>query len=152
MTYGCAEPIVPPAREGHRRKFSEADKRRIVEEAVQAGASLSEVAHRCGIAGRVLFRWKQEMMPAAAPTFVAVEIIDAIHGAHVDAVHDFAANTALETRVNPDQFLDGLIRADRRVWSITPRSGASGITFGIPELAGFGLRVEASGTKTFKNS
>jgi hypothetical protein len=23
MTYGCAEPIVPPAREGHRRKFSE---------------------------------------------------------------------------------------------------------------------------------
>src|SRR5258708_9585285 len=34
MTYGCAEPIVPPARQGHRRKFSEADKRRIVEEAV----------------------------------------------------------------------------------------------------------------------
>ena len=28
MTYGCAEPIVPPAREGHRRKFSKADKRR----------------------------------------------------------------------------------------------------------------------------
>ena len=24
MTYGCAEPIVPPARGGHRRKFSEA--------------------------------------------------------------------------------------------------------------------------------
>jgi hypothetical protein len=24
-----------------------------------------------------LFRWKQELMPAAAPTFVAVEIIDA---------------------------------------------------------------------------
>jgi transposase-like protein len=36
MTYGCAEPIVPPAREGHRLKFSEADKRRIVEEAVRA--------------------------------------------------------------------------------------------------------------------
>jgi transposase-like protein len=35
------------AREGHRRKFSEADKRRIVEEAVQPGAGLSEVAlHR----------------------------------------------------------------------------------------------------------
>jgi hypothetical protein len=49
MTYGCADPIVPPAREGHRRKFSEADKRRIVEEAVQPGASLSEVARRYGI-------------------------------------------------------------------------------------------------------
>jgi hypothetical protein len=54
MTYGGAEPIVPPAREGHRRKFSEADTRRIVEEAVQPGASLSEVARRYGIAARVL--------------------------------------------------------------------------------------------------
>jgi hypothetical protein len=48
MTYGGADPIVPPAREGHRRKFSEADKSRIVEEAVQPGASLSEVALGCG--------------------------------------------------------------------------------------------------------
>src|SRR5882757_7118853 len=53
MTYGCAEPIVPPAREGHRRKFGEADKRRIVDEAVQPGASLSEVARHYGIAARV---------------------------------------------------------------------------------------------------
>ena len=76
MTYGCAEPIVPPAREGHRRKFSEADKRRIVEEAVEPGASLSEVARRYGIAARVLFRWKQELTQVA-PLFVAVEIADA---------------------------------------------------------------------------
>jgi hypothetical protein len=32
-----SRPIVPPAREGHRRKFSENDKRRIVEEAAQPG-------------------------------------------------------------------------------------------------------------------
>jgi hypothetical protein len=76
MTYGGAEPIVPPAREGHRRKFSEADKRRIVEEAVQPGASLSEVARRYGIAARVLFRWKQDLTQVA-PLFVAVEIVDA---------------------------------------------------------------------------
>ena len=76
MTYGCAEPIVPPAREGHRRKFSEADKRRIVEEAVQPGASLSEVARHYGIAARVLFRWKQELTQVA-PLFVSVEIADA---------------------------------------------------------------------------
>ena len=67
---------MPPAREGHRRKFSEADKRRIVEEAVRPGASLSEVARRYGIAARVLFRWKQELTQAA-PLFVAVEIADA---------------------------------------------------------------------------
>jgi hypothetical protein len=50
MTNGSPEPalIVPPARDGHRRAFSEADKRRIVEEAGQPGASLSEVVRRCG--------------------------------------------------------------------------------------------------------
>jgi transposase-like protein len=60
---------VPPAREGHRRKFSEADKRRIVEETVQPGASLSEVARHYGIAARVLFRWKQDLTEVA-PLFV----------------------------------------------------------------------------------
>jgi hypothetical protein len=77
MTYGAlvSATIVPPARDGHRRKFSEGDKRRIVEEAAQPGAKLSEVARRYGIAARVLFRWKQEL--AAAPTFVTVEITDA---------------------------------------------------------------------------
>jgi len=69
--------IVPPARDGHRRSFSEADKRRIVEEAAQPGASLSEVARRYGIAARVLFRWKQELKPTAAPLFVTVQIADA---------------------------------------------------------------------------
>ncbi len=78
MTYPSSPlsgPIVPPAREGHRRRFSEADKRRILEEAAQPGASLAEVARRYGIARRVLCRWKQEL--AAAPVFVAVQITDA---------------------------------------------------------------------------
>ncbi len=75
VTYGSSAsgPIVPPPREGHRRKFSEADKRRILEEVAQPGARLSEVARRYGIAARVLFRWKQEL----TPVFVAVEITDA---------------------------------------------------------------------------
>ena len=76
MTYGPSAPIVPPAREGHRRRFGEADKRRIVEEAVQPGASLSAVARGYGIAARVLFRWKQELAPPAGPVFVAVQITD----------------------------------------------------------------------------
>jgi Transposase len=70
-------PIIPPAREGHRRRFSEADKRQILEEATRPGARFSEVARRYGIAERVLFRWKQELTPAAEPMFVAVEITDA---------------------------------------------------------------------------
>jgi transposase-like protein len=79
MTNGSAEPtlVVPPARDGHRRSFSEADKRRIVEESGQPGASLSDVARRYGIAARVLFRWKQELKPSAAPMFVTVQIADA---------------------------------------------------------------------------
>jgi hypothetical protein len=87
MTNGSPEQtlILPPARDGHRRSFSEADKRRIVEEAAQAGASLSEVARRYGIAARVLFRWKQELKPSAAPMFVTVQIADA--SAPSDAAH-----------------------------------------------------------------
>ena len=59
-----SRPIVPPARDGHRRAFSDEDKRRIVEEATQPGASLSAVARSYGIAARVLFRWKQELATA----------------------------------------------------------------------------------------
>lgn len=75
MTYGspASAPIIPPTREGHRRKFSEVDKRQILAEAAQPGARLSEVARRYGIAARVLFRWKQGL----TPVFVAVEITDA---------------------------------------------------------------------------
>ena len=76
MTYGLPGPIVPPAREGHRRTFSEVDKRRIVEETGRPGASLSEVARSYGIAARVLFRWKQDLTQVA-PLLVAVEIADA---------------------------------------------------------------------------
>ena len=73
MTYEPT-PIVPPAREGHRRRFSEADKCRILEEAAQPDASLAKMARRYGIARRVLCRWKQELDP---PVFVAVQITDA---------------------------------------------------------------------------
>ena len=60
-----------------RDRVNEADKHQIPEEAVQAGANLSEVVRRYGIAARVLFRWKQELTPSAAPVFVAVQITDA---------------------------------------------------------------------------
>ncbi|MGY8682388.1 transposase [Bradyrhizobium sp. UFLA05-153] len=71
MTNEPPGPMVPPPREGHRRTFNEADKRRIVEEAMRRGASLSEVARHYGIAARLLFRWKQELTVAAPhlPTF-----------------------------------------------------------------------------------
>ena len=70
-------PTIPPAREGRRRKFSEADKRQILEQAILPDACFAEVARRYGIAERVLFRWKQELTQVA-PLFVAVEIADVI--------------------------------------------------------------------------
>jgi Transposase len=67
-------PVVPPLREGHRRRFNEADKRQILEEAAQPGASVAEVARRYGIDRRILCRWKQELAP---PVFVSVQITQA---------------------------------------------------------------------------
>jgi hypothetical protein len=67
-------PIVPPPRAGHRRRFSETDRRRILAEAAKPGANISEIARRYGIARRVLCRWRHEQ--AATPGFVDVEIID----------------------------------------------------------------------------
>jgi hypothetical protein len=78
MTYpssGSAQrPIVPPARPGHRRRFSVADRSHILAEAARPGASVSEVARSYGIERRVLFRWRQEQ--TASPAFVDVEIVE----------------------------------------------------------------------------
>src|SRR5216684_8953544 len=57
-----------------RRRFSEEDKRRIVDEASQPGCSVSQTARRYGIAVRVLFRWKEALKPE--PTFVPVQVSD----------------------------------------------------------------------------
>ena len=69
-------PMVLPARAGHRRRFSTADRRHILAEAARPDASVSAVARRYGIARRVLCRWRQEQA-ATTPSFVAVEIVDA---------------------------------------------------------------------------
>jgi transposase len=73
---------IPSARSappGSRRRYSEADKRRILEEADRPGASVSGVAKQYGITPRLLFRWKQELAPAAKTetTFLPVTITDA---------------------------------------------------------------------------
>lgn len=67
--------MVAPAREGHRRRFSEADRRRILAQAEQPGGSLSEVARRYDVDRRILCRWKRELAQAA-PRFVTVEIVE----------------------------------------------------------------------------
>jgi hypothetical protein len=68
--------IVPPSRDGHRRRFSEVDRRRIVAQAEQPGASLSEIARRYDVDRRMLRRWKRELTQSA-PRFVTLEIVEA---------------------------------------------------------------------------
>ncbi len=89
MSSHMTKEIVPPpsgyipsarsAPPGARRRFSEADKRRIVEEACRPGASVSGVARQYGITARLLFRWKQELALAAKTetTFLPVTLTDA---------------------------------------------------------------------------
>ena len=47
-------PVVPPPHEGHRRRFSKADKDRILEGAARHGVSVAEVVRRYGIDRRIL--------------------------------------------------------------------------------------------------
>ncbi|MET2829191.1 IS66-like element accessory protein TnpA [Mesorhizobium shangrilense] len=71
---------IPSARSsgaGSRRNFSEADKRRIVEEACREEVSVSSIAKKYGIAARVLFRWRKELVPPVGSTIVPVVISDA---------------------------------------------------------------------------
>lgn len=78
VAYPSSAPYVAPPREGHRRRFSDADRARILAEADQPEVSVSEVARRYGIARRILCRWKQDLAAAKAPVFVEVEIVAAV--------------------------------------------------------------------------
>jgi len=78
VAYSTSPIAVPPAREGRRRRYSDLDRQRLVAEADQPGASLSEVARRHGLDRRMLLRWKQDLAAAKAPEFVAVEIVEAV--------------------------------------------------------------------------
>ncbi len=75
MTKGASGSMaVLAAGAAERRRFSEEDKRRIVDEASQPGCSVSQTARRYGIAVRVLFRWKEGLRPE--PTFAPVQVTD----------------------------------------------------------------------------
>ena len=53
---------------GRRRRWSAAEKLRIVEETLEDHASISIVARRNGVAPNLLYRWRRLMLdPASAP-------------------------------------------------------------------------------------
>lgn len=62
---------------GRRRRWTAAQKLRMVEETWQTGESISEVARRNGVAPNLLYRWRRLMSEGGA---VAVQADDAVTG------------------------------------------------------------------------
>ena len=61
-----------------RRRWSRAEKERIVAAALEPGAVASEVARAAGIHTSQLFRWRQELcLPAPPPAFSPVAVLPA---------------------------------------------------------------------------
>lgn len=56
--------IIPDG--GRRRRWSAAEKLRIVEETLEDGASISVVARRNGVAAKLLYRWRRLMLAGGA--------------------------------------------------------------------------------------
>src|SRR5207302_5026952 len=59
-----------------RRRWSRAEKERIVAAAMEPGAVASEVARAAGIHTSQLFRWRQDLcVPSAPPAFSAAAVV-----------------------------------------------------------------------------
>src|ERR1700742_2678102 len=69
-------------RSGPRRRRSEAEKRKIVEEAMKPGASVALVARRHELNANVLFIWRQKYLKGefgpqiAGPELIPVKVVD----------------------------------------------------------------------------
>ncbi len=63
-----------------RRRWSQDDKVRIVEETLVPGAKVTEVAHRNGVAASVVFTWRRQARTAEriGPCFAPVQIAAAV--------------------------------------------------------------------------
>jgi transposase-like protein len=79
--------IHPPPRR-RRRDYSDADKKRIIEEASRENASVSGVARRYGISTSLMFQWRKQLGMGPAHRIVPVTITDT-----ADGLADLAAMT-----------------------------------------------------------
>ena len=59
---------------GRRRRWSAAEKIRIVEETLDEGASISVVACRNGVAPNLLYRWRRLMLDGGAVVTCSPEV------------------------------------------------------------------------------
>ncbi len=108
-----------------RRRWSDEDKRRIVEETLQAGASVSAVAKRHGLYPGQVFCWRRMMRKAAfgqasvSSTFTPVVVQEQSHG----PVQLSSAHGAQRTA---DNRIEIILGRDRRV-VVGPDVGAAAL-------------------------
>ena len=83
-----SDPIAPMPRVEvitsvqRRRRWTTAEKARLVEEAMQPGSSVSFVARRYGLSPSLLFRWKRRMVEGGHEAVQADEDVVAVSRAH----------------------------------------------------------------------
>jgi transposase len=120
MTNGAVEVITSVQR---RRRWSRAEKERIVAAALEPGAVASEVARAAGIHASQLFRWRQQMCgPAAAPArFSPVAIVP-----------DAAAAPAAATSMIEIEFAGG---ARMRITGSADPGTVSGLVVALAKIA-----------------
>jgi transposase-like protein len=68
----------PPVR--RRRNYSDADKKRIIEEASRENASVSGVARKYGVSTGLMFRWRKQLGMGPMHRLVPVTITDTLDG------------------------------------------------------------------------
>ena len=65
--------VIEPSRPGRRRRYSAAEKARLLEEAAQPGNSISSVARKYSISPSVMFRWRRLMDKGSLSSLAAEE-------------------------------------------------------------------------------
>lgn len=91
---------------GRRRRWSDADKARIVAETLEPGAVVAEVARRRQLCPQQIFGWRREMRAAAPARLEFVPIVPALPAAPLElAAASASVSPAIEV-----QFADAVLR------------------------------------------
>ncbi len=107
---------------GRRRRFSDDDKARIVEETLVAGAVVSEVARRHGLTPQQVFTWRRQMRSTvAAGSEGAPSFVPAV----VETSHRRVRHGRGEARVRRAGVVDAVITPELSNWrSMALRCGS----------------------------
>ena len=109
---------------GRRRRWSSAEKLRIVEETLDDRASISVVARRNGVAANLLYRWRRLMLEGGAVAVAGADDVTSNKSKNVDAIvsraHECGAFVVLDVYQSV-----GTIAVDAARWDVDVLLGGS---------------------------